>query len=126
MVNQVCERTGIRCRFHMVDLPREIEVSSQIRHNISMAVKEAVHNVIRHAEATEVTVAMLFDGGLLTITILDNGCGFQPAGTFSGNGLPNMRRRLSDIGGSCVMESRPGAGTTIRISLSLRPSAKTK
>jgi len=124
MVNQLCERTGFRCRFQVHDLPREIEVSSQIRHNISMAVKEAVHNVIRHAKATEVTVGMVFEGGVLGITVLDNGCGFQPEGEFSGNGLTNMRRRLGDIGGSCVIESHPGQGTTVGMRLVLRAGGK--
>ena len=124
MVNQLCERTGFRCRFHVVDLPREIEVSSQIRHNISMAVKEAVHNVIRHAKATEVTIGIAFDDGVLTVTVRDNGAGFQPGGKVSGNGLTNMRRRLSDIGGDCAIESQPGGGTTISIRLVLRSAAK--
>ena len=126
MVNQLCQRTGFRCRLQVLDLPREIEVSSQIRHNISMAVKEAVHNVIRHARASEVTVGIVFDGSVLIITILDNGCGFEPEGKFSGNGLTNMRRRLGDIGGSCTLASQPGEGATITMRLVLRPSTKSR
>ena len=57
MVKQLCERTPLRCRFHVLDLPHEVQVSSQTRHNISMAVKEAVHNIIKHAKASEVTIA---------------------------------------------------------------------
>src|SRR5258708_32632552 len=58
IVNQLCERAQVRCRLHMEDLPREIQVSSQTRHNIAMAVKEAVHNVIKHAGAAEIAIHM--------------------------------------------------------------------
>jgi two-component sensor histidine kinase len=123
-VNQMCERTQIRCRFHMLDLSREVPVSSQTRHNISMAVKEAVHNVIKHAKASEVSINVTFDENLLTVSVQDNGCGFQPSGSFTGNGLTNMKRRLEDLGGSCIIESQPGHGTTVRMRLIFRPSTK--
>ena len=60
MVNQLCGGLQFRCRFHVQDLPREIQISSQTRHNISMAVKEAVHNVIKHANASEVSIHIAF------------------------------------------------------------------
>jgi len=40
-VKQLCEQTTLRCRFHVPDLPHEVQVSSQTRHNISLAVKES-------------------------------------------------------------------------------------
>ena len=100
-----------------MDLPNEIQVSSQTRHNISMAVKEAVHNILKHAGAGEVTIRMEFAGGVLDVTVHDDGCGFQPAKNISGHGLSNMNQRLQNIGGSCVVESKPGAGTTVRLRL---------
>jgi len=113
MVNQLCGGLQLRCRFHMQDLPREIEVSSQARHNISMAVKEAVHNVIKHADASEVGVYVTLAGNLLTISVQDNGHGFRPTDKLGGNGLTNMKQRLEDIGGSYFIESQPGKGTTV-------------
>ena len=100
----------MRCRFHVQDLPHEVQVSSQTRHNISLAVKEAVHNIIKHAGAPEVTIRMEFTDDLLDISIQDAGSGFQPADKISGNGLSNMKQRLQNIGGSCSVESKPGAG----------------
>jgi len=122
MVKQLCERTPLRCRFHVQDLPHEVQVSSQTRHNISMAVKEAVHNIIKHAKASEVTIRMAFMDGLLDVSVHDDGSGFQPADNVSGNGLSNMKQRLQNIGGSCFVESQPGQGTTIRLRLRIRPS----
>ncbi len=124
MVNQLCEPTGFRCRFDMVELPREIQVSSQIRHNIIMAVKEAVHNVIKHARASEVTIRMTFNGRQVTVAVQDNGCGFNPATSQAGHGLANMRKRLESINGTCSIESQPGHGTTICLLLVLPSSVK--
>ncbi len=124
MVNQLCEHTQFRCRFHMSHLPGEVHVSSQIRHNISMAVKEAVHNVIKHAKASEIAVHMGFKDDLLAVSVQDDGCGFQANGTFSGNGLNNMKQRLEGIGGSCSVASKPGNGTTVDLRLTVRPPKK--
>ena len=77
MVKQLCEQTSLRCRFHVQGLPHEVQVSSQTRHNITMAVKEAVHNVIKHAGATEVTIRMVFTDGLLDVFVHDDGAGFE-------------------------------------------------
>ena len=121
IVKQLCEQTTLRCRFHVQGLPHEIQVSSQTRHNISMAVKEAVHNIIKHAKATEVTVRMDFADAFLEVSVHDDGCGFQPTEAVSGNGLSNMKQRLQNIGGSCSIESKPGSGTIVRIGLRIGP-----
>lgn len=84
-----------------------------------MTVKEAIHNVIKHANATEVRVRVVTDGKLLDISITDNGCGFQSATAATGNGLVNMNRRIRDIGGSCQVDSRPGEGASVRLILSI-------
>jgi len=123
MVNQLCEQGQLRCRLHVRELPTEIKISSQTRHNISMAVKEAVHNIIKHARASEVTVRIDLNESVLTVSVQDDGCGFQPGRNPSGNGLPNMRRRLENIGGSCSIETEPGHGTTVLMRLALKPSA---
>lgn len=122
MVNQLCEQSRIRCRFDMLELPREIQVSSQIRHNITMAIKEAVHNVIKHAKASEVILRMTFNENELAMVVQDDGCGFDLAKNFSGHGLGNMKRRLEGVGGTCAIESRAGQGTTVLMRLRLNSS----
>ncbi len=124
MVKQLCEPTQLRCRFHVQDLPHEVQVSSQTRHNISLAVKEAVHNIIKHAKASEVTIRMAFADGVLDVSVMDDGTGFRPAENISGHGLSNMKQRLQNIGGHCFIESQPGQGTTIRLRLRIRPSVQ--
>ena len=124
MVNQLCEQSRFRCRFDMLDLPREIQVSSQVRHNMIMAVKEAVHNVIKHARASEVILRMTFSENEITVVVRDDGCGFDPAKSVAGHGLSNMKRRLQDVGGCCVIESQPGKGTVVELRLAFDTSAE--
>jgi signal transduction histidine kinase len=122
IVNQLCEQAQFRCRFYVVDLPSDVQVSSQIRHNVSMAAQEAVHNVIKHAGASEVAMNIKFADDLLVITIRDDGSGFKPVGDSSGNGLINMKKRLSEIGGNCMVESQLDKGTTIQMSVKIESS----
>jgi signal transduction histidine kinase len=105
-------------------LPHEVQVSSQTRHNISLAVKEAVHNIIKHARASEVTMRIVFTDGELDVSIHDDGSGFKPAENLSGHGLSNMKQRLQKIGGRCLIESDPGHGTTVRMRLRIQSSVQ--
>jgi len=124
MANKLCEQTPLRCRFHVNGLPTEVQLSSQTRHNITMAVKEAIHNAIKHAHASEISISITFTNDVLEISIQDNGRGFKPGVPTDGNGLSNMRQRLASIGGQCSVESQPGAGTTMRIHLLVRSLEK--
>src|SRR6202034_1809559 len=60
MVTLLCERSQLRCRFYVSELPKNPQISSQTRHNFSMVVKESVHNVIKHARASEVVIRVEF------------------------------------------------------------------
>jgi len=117
--NEFCQQAKLRCRLHIPDLPDNVEVSSRTRHNISMAATEAMHNVIKHANASQVTVRITLVESVLTISIQDNGDGFQLACTASGNGLVNMKRRMEDIDGACAIESWPGRGTMVHLRFAL-------
>ena len=117
MVNQQCDRTGVHCRLNVSELPHDIQVSSQTRHNITMAVKEAINNVIKHAEASKIVMDVDWQGNLLGITIKDNGSGFDANHIRAGNGLTNMKGRMQNIGGRCFIDSQPGAGTTINFQI---------
>lgn len=124
MVNQLCERTQLSCRYYVSDLPTDVQMSSQARHNISMAVKEAVHNIIKHANASEVIIRIEFQEGALSVSIKDDGRGFQFVEQPVGHGLTNMKRRLSDIGGHCSIESAPRKGTLVQMQLTVKSSVQ--
>lgn len=114
----------IRCR---LDVPLHLPawpVTAEVRHNLFLALKEALHNVVKHAAASEVSVSLTTDADTFTIAIRDNGRGFapekleraaaEPGRIAAGNGLTNMRQRLARIGGKFSIESAPGEGTTVR------------
>jgi len=121
MVNQLCEGTSIRARFHVLGLPQDIRLSSQTRHNINMVVKEAVHNVVKHSAASQVTIRMTCANRILDLSIEDDGVGFEPERKVGGNGLNNMKQRLANLGGSCCIESTPARRTRVLIRLALHP-----
>ncbi len=117
MSNQYCLQAGLRCRLESPEAPPDNVLTSQVRHNLIMAVKEAIHNVVKHARATEVRLRIAFEPSALLIGIHDDGCGFDPATRPPGTGLGNLRRRLQDIGGTFTLESRLGVGTTVSLRL---------
>jgi len=122
IVNDLCEQGQCRCRSHIDELPHETIVSSHVRHNLCMVVKEAMHNVLKHARATEVKFQISFTQQLLTIMIQDNGCGFDPSNIPDpGHGLINMKKRVADIGGECRLESQERTATTLWIYLKINP-----
>ena len=118
-INHLCKQAQLPCRFQVSDVPANFQVSSHTRHNIVMAVKEAVHNVIKHAHAAEITLHVAFEQSVLTVSIQDDGCGIKTGGP-PGDGLINMKRRLEILGGSCLIESQPGRGTTVKMQMPMR------
>jgi signal transduction histidine kinase len=80
-------------------------------------VGEALTNAFRHAEATACTVRLEVHGAL-EIEVADDGKGFRLSAA-SGVGIGSMRERAEELGGSCSVESVPGAGTRVRARLPL-------
>ena len=79
---------------------------------------EALHNVAQHANATRCDVLLTDESGVLELRISDDGIGLvdpRPHGV----GLESMRRRARAAGGSCLISSRPAAGTVVRVRLPL-------
>ena len=118
---------GIRCRLDVpLHLPA-LALTAEIRHNVFLAFKEALHNVVKHAKATEVRLSLELRREGFMLVIADNGCGFTgPPGqdpamkqdghrSASGNGLANMQKRLEEIGGGCEWDTAPGEGTRAKL-----------
>lgn len=104
-----------------LNLP-DVHLPVEVRHNLFMAVKEALNNAVKHSGCSEIKLRLqLADKGLLVIEISDNGRGFEPAQvTNTGDGLGNMRRRMEEIGGEFILASSPGKGANIRLQLPLQ------
>jgi signal transduction histidine kinase/ligand-binding sensor domain-containing protein len=126
--NEYLSAADIRCR---LDIPLQLPilpVTAEVRHNLFLAFKEALHNVVKHACATEVRVELKLEQSRLTLLVVDNGRGFdvgqpkilpEPDRIARGNGLANMKHRLAEIGGQCEIASEPDRGTTVNFSVPL-------
>jgi signal transduction histidine kinase len=111
--------SGIGCRLKIpLDMPA-LRLNADVRHNLFLAVKEVLHNVVRHAHASEVLVTFALHEGVLEIVVSDNGQGFDPSMPAEGNGLANVRQRVAGIGGRCEIQAQPGTGATVWLSLPL-------
>jgi signal transduction histidine kinase len=114
---ELLEQGDLAYTFDIPEAVPDASLSSEQRRNVYLTVKEALHNVVKHAGATRVDIVFRFDG-IMTITIRDNGKGMagQPGRSF-GNGLRNMSRRMETIGGRFRVTSE--AGVAVELSLPL-------
>jgi len=107
----------------ITDLPEvipEISITPDTRRNIFYSVQEAIHNAVKHSGGTEIKLAVNLDRQNLTITVSDNGKGFdQVRPGAGGNGLLNMKRRAEEMGGSFLLNSSPGSGTNVSFTIRL-------
>jgi signal transduction histidine kinase len=115
--------TNIACRFKVpVSFPA-ITLDGRVRHDLLLAVKEALNNVVRHAEATDVEFRMEVVSGILEIEITDNGKGFESGTEQGGHGLKNLSSRLLALGGRCTVDSHVAGGAVVTIRLPLPASS---
>jgi signal transduction histidine kinase len=110
----------VLCRVKVPALLPAIRLTTEVRHNLFLAVREALNNVARHAHATEATVNLGLDADRVVIVIADDGCGFDVTAATRRHGQANLRQRLEEIGGTCRVESRPGEGTRVTLIWPLR------
>lgn len=85
-------------------------------------IQEALHNIIRHAKAKRITLAMQHTGEKIIIEITDDGVGFNTEklkATETGIGLKSIRQRCALINAQCILTSQPGTGTTVTLDINL-------
>lgn len=117
----------VRCRLDLPMPPSPGSLRADVRHNLFLAFKESITNVVKHAAASEVLINMVTSDRTFTVTVTDNGRGIKPETlsvtnapeTRGHNGLANLRTRMASIGGQCEITSTPGVGTTVRLQILL-------
>lgn len=118
---------GMRCRLEAPNPTPAIALSSQLRHNLFLSCREALHNAVKHSGATTVTLQLEVQPAALTLRIVDNGRGLDaaPAGArtpdriAAGNGLANLRQHLADLHGECTLATAPTGGTVVTLRVPL-------
>ncbi len=117
--DQFFQDTTIRCRLQM-PVASQLTLPTEVRHDLFLAIKEALNNVLKHSGASEVQVQVLHSDSAINIIIDDNGCGFEPEPGRNGrhgNGLQNMRKRMDAIGGQMEIITAPGHGTKLKFTI---------
>lgn len=129
LISELVGESGIRCRLDFPTYLPAWPVTAEVRHNLFLAVKEALHNILKHSKATEVQISLVLEPASVAIKIADNGVGFElPAGHPQSrpqrNGLVNMRQRLQEIGGQSEILSQPGQGTRVILTIPMKVAEK--
>jgi signal transduction histidine kinase len=96
----------------------EPQAPLSIKENIFRIAQEALHNVIKHAHATQIDLQLDQTNGMLILDVKDNGRGFEISNAYPGHlGLRSMQERVDQAKGSIEIQSSPGQGTTIKVQI---------
>jgi signal transduction histidine kinase len=108
------ETTPVKCTFNFPEKLPELALGGEVRRNIYLCIREALHNVVKHAEASNVLILLQVNVHGFTIMIKDDGRGFDFCKrTSGGNGMTNMMKRMKDIGGKFHIRANEKEGTEI-------------
>ncbi|MEP7264554.1 MAG: ATP-binding protein [Bacteroidota bacterium] len=111
------EHTDITCKMVIPEKIIDVEINGEQRRNIFLAVKEALHNIVKHADAKNVLLK-IDCAAQLAITISDDGKGFEVnTVTVNGNGIINMQTRMEAVSGIFKLENNDGTTITFIIPL---------
>ncbi len=108
---------SMQARHHIAvetEFCEEPQLSFDCKEALYRIAQEALHNIVKHARATQASIRLADDGDGVTLEVRDNGAGFDPTGDFPGHlGLKSMRERIEKLGGTLTIDSAPGRGTAV-------------
>jgi len=104
------KRTGLQINYRGEDIPG---LPDDIGISLYRFAQEAVVNILKHSQATEVELQLQFQHGKVTISVRDNGKGMDPRTSSNGIGLLGIEERIDLLGGSLDIQSRPGKGVQL-------------
>ena len=120
LLGDFSSRTGVKALF--VHQPLDHQLDKTASTALYRVVQECLSNIARHAKATRVEVEVTIEEEEVVVVVRDDGRGFDQLAIDKGEGglgLLNMRERLLSVQGSCEVESIPGRGTTVSMSVPL-------
>ena len=115
----LCQIQGIALNVNISESIKNIKFPMEMRKNIFLIIKEAINNILKHSAAQEINFILFIKGKNLIFEITDNGTGFDINNGNKGNGLETMRTRAESLGGKFLLETKPGNGTKILVTLPL-------
>ena len=97
---------------------KTLAIAHEIRTHIFMVIKEALHNIVKHAKANNVSMSVQIEGKKFSCVIADDGNGFKEVKKYNfGNGLRNMQQRMAEIGGELTVQSQQPKGTCVKMNV---------
>jgi signal transduction histidine kinase len=122
----IFEARGIDCDFQTPPDGPSLRLTPEQRRQAYLILKEAINNIAHHASCSAAWIVIAIHDRQLRLHISDDGCGFAPAmahregRTRGGRGLENMRARAARLGGDCLIQSAPGSGTSVEVTIPLK------
>ncbi|MBN2002069.1 MAG: PocR ligand-binding domain-containing protein [Anaerolineae bacterium] len=112
-------RAGVQAELEVAD---ERRLPIEIEQELYRIAQEALNNIMKHAQAQHVMVRLEFTAGDVCLQVRDDGAGFDPScvQTTGGLGLHSFEARAAKIGGSVVVDSHPGQGTTVTVHVAVK------
>ncbi|MBZ0198997.1 MAG: hypothetical protein K8H86_03950 [Ignavibacteriaceae bacterium] len=114
------EHSDKSCRFNYPAVIPDVTLTSEKRHNLFLAIKEALNNVQKYSNANQVSFELIVTKTFFSFSLSDDGVGFLPAKTLeSGNSIKNMKSRIDLLLGEFELKSASGEGTTIKFTIKI-------
>lgn len=116
-IEQILQTAGIQ--FELKGRPNDFQLPMLVENMISMCLKEAINNVVKHSEATKCTISFFQNENAIQIRIKDNGIGYSPSIHSSGSGLKGMEERIDFINGTVEILAEDGTEIVIHVPLTI-------
>jgi len=120
---QLSQQFGVPIDCDTTGVPATVD--PETGHHLLLVVREALNNAVRHGRPGRVSVRLHGENGTLRVHIQDDGCGFVPEAASQPGaahyGIVGMRERIESLGGTFALDSAPGRGTGVEITLPLEP-----
>jgi signal transduction histidine kinase len=113
--------TQIQCLFDIDTEMSAVDFNLPLRRSLLMAIKETLNNAAKHSEATELRLQIKWQRQGLVVVVQDNGKGFDPMKAGSErDGITNIKQRMTELEGSCQIDSQAGKGCRVEFNIPLR------
>lgn len=113
----LCHSKNIQCSIDSNGINEEMLMPGEIRQSIFLVFKEAINNMVKYSDAAECSTNISISNNKFVLQIADNGKGFDGTTKGNGNGWKNMQKRTADLNGKLIIDSGPGKGTIISMTL---------
>jgi signal transduction histidine kinase/ligand-binding sensor domain-containing protein len=109
-LSKLLEYSGMDYSIILPENGKKVPLTSNQRRNLLLVTKEIVHNAVKYSNASYISIQSCIENKKLTFEIKDNGIGFDTSKPAKGNGLGNIKLRITELGGDLSVDSEPGKG----------------